>query len=62
MYIIIIGSGTRSVVATAKGIPRDFPKAKKAKNFLQGRPRLRDLEYKLTDDISDIPNRMRVDL
>jgi len=58
MYIVIAGT---QVVANAKGVPRDFPKAKKAKNFLQGRPRLCDLEYKLTDDISGIPGRLKVD-
>ncbi len=62
MYIIVFTDDTQSVISTAKGTPRDFPRAKKARNFIQGRPRLRNLNWRVTEDIGSIDGRLRVDL
>ena len=62
MYIIVFTEDTQSVISTANGTPRDFPKAKKARNFIQGRPRLRNLKWRVVEDISSIDGRLHVDL
>jgi len=61
MYLLVFPDNVPTVIASAKGVPREFTKAKKAKNFVQGRPRLRDLRYRLVDDITGITNRLKVD-
>lgn len=60
MYILVVD--TQQVVATSKGIPREFPKMKKANNFMQGRPRLSECEWVFVKDITKITGRLRVDL
>ena len=62
MYILIVDGDTFKVVANSKGTPRKFPKMKKANNFIQGRPRLRDCEWVLVKDVTKVPGRMKVDL
>lgn len=62
MYIIVFTDDTQSVIATANGTPRDFPKAKKARNFIQGRPRLRNLKWRVVEDLPENIKPLRVDL
>lgn len=61
MYIMVIGDVPK-VIANSKGVPRKFPKMKKANNFMQGRPRLSDCEWVFVKDITKVPGRMKVDL
>ncbi len=62
MYIIVFTEDTQSVVSNAKGTPRDFPKAKKARNFIQGRPRLCNLKWRVIEDLPKNIQPLRVDL
>jgi hypothetical protein len=62
MYVIVFTEDDQSVLANAKGTPRHFPKAKKARNFVQGRPRLRDLKWRVVDDLPENIKPLRVDL
>jgi hypothetical protein len=56
MYYIVVND---EVLADSSGKPREFPKPKKARNFIEGRPYLGD-EYEITDSITDIKKRRRV--
>ncbi len=62
MYIIVFTDDTQAVIATAKGTPRDFSKSKKARNFIQGRPRLRNLKWRVVEDLPENIKPLRVDL
>lgn len=62
MYIIVFTEDTQAVISTAKGTPRDFSKAKKARNFIQGRPRLCNLKWRVVADLPEHIERLRVDL
>jgi hypothetical protein len=60
MYIVIVD--TQQVIANSKGVPREFPKMKKANNFMQGRPRLSEREWVFVKDVTKITGRLKVEL
>lgn len=61
-YIIVTIDDIRKVVAASNGVPREFPKQKKARNFINGRPYLEAKNPQIVIDIDDIKHHFKVDL
>jgi hypothetical protein len=57
MYYLVVNG---EVVSNSAGEPREFPKPKKARHFIEGRAYLGE-EYEITDTIDHISKRRRVD-
>jgi hypothetical protein len=61
-YIIVIVKDCEMVVVDASGQRRAFKKEKKARSFINGRPRLRREQTKIVSDLSDIYMSITVDI
>ncbi len=61
-YIIVIIDDIRKVVVSSNGVPREFPKQKKARNFIAGRPYLEAKNPQIVTDIDEIKHHFKVDL
>lgn len=59
-YIVVTKDETQKVVADSEGEIREFPKQKKAKNFVNGRPYLKDPQ--IVTEIGGIKSRLKVEL
>lgn len=58
-YIIIAKDDRLAIVSDSAGEPREFPKVKKAENFLRGRAQAWD-DWQIVDKLPNIKNRERV--
>lgn len=61
-YIIVCIDGVEKVVSESNGTPREFPKQKKARNFIAGRPYLEAKNPQIVTYIDEIKHHFRVDL
>lgn len=61
-YIVVSIDDVKRVVAASNGGIREFPKQKKAKNFINGRPYLEEKNPQIVTDIDNIKHLFRVDL
>jgi hypothetical protein len=61
-YIVLEVDGEKKVVATSNGHVREFPKRKKAQNFINGRAYLEVKNPQIVTEIDEIENRFKVDI
>jgi hypothetical protein len=61
-YIVVDDGNKKRVVSSSNGHPREFPKHKKARNFINGRPFLRDANSQIVTEIDGIKYYMKVDI
>lgn len=61
-YITVLDDRRPAVVSDGRGRPREFPTNKKARNFVDGRPYLKRMKPRISEDISRIRYNHRVDI
>jgi hypothetical protein len=62
MFYIIVTGDPDKVIADRRGTPREFPKVKKAHNFINGRPLLRKRDTVIVTGFPKDTQRLKVDI
>jgi len=61
-YITVLAGRRPAVVTDGRGRARSFPKAKKAYNFVEGRPYLRAMKPRVVESLNSQLATFKVDL
>lgn len=63
IYYIVVSDGDKvKVVSSSNGHPREFPKIKKAQNFIDGRTYLEAKKPQIVTEIGEIKHYFKVDI